>query len=85
MIGIGCAIVSVVPKFRTPGWRPFRASMFASMGLSAIIPVLHGLKVYGSQQMNDRIGLSWLILQGFLYLLGAGLYAVGSSDLVTTK
>ena len=25
--------------------------------------------------MNDRIGLPWLVLQGFLYILGAGIYA----------
>ncbi|KAL8716315.1 MAG: hypothetical protein Q9220_000220 [cf. Caloplaca sp. 1 TL-2023] len=75
IIGIGCTIVSITPRFRTPKWRPFRASMFVAMGLSAIIPVLHGLKVYGLQQMNDRIGLAWLVLQGCLYVLGAGIYA----------
>lgn len=76
ILGFGCTIVSVSPKFRTPKWRPFRASMFVAMGLSAVIPVLHGVKLYGLQQMNDRIGLSWLILQGFLYVLGAAIYAV---------
>ena len=78
-IGIGCTIVSVSPKFRTPKWRPFRAGMFVAMGLSAVFPALHGIKLYGLQQMNDRIGLSWLVLQGFLYVLGAGLYAVSQS------
>ena len=52
--------------------------MFVAMGLSAIVPVLHGVQLYGLQQMNDRIGLSWLILQGILYVLGAGIYGVGS-------
>ncbi|KAI4132712.1 MAG: hypothetical protein LQ338_000541 [Usnochroma carphineum] len=75
ILGIACTVVSVTPKFRTPQWRPFRAGMFVAMGLSAVIPVLHGLKLYGLQQMNDRIGLSWLVLQGFLYVLGAGIYA----------
>ncbi|KAI4089514.1 MAG: hypothetical protein LQ344_005340 [Seirophora lacunosa] len=75
IIGIGCAAVSVIPRFRTPQWRPFRASMFVAMGLSAVVPVLHGLKLYGLRQMNDRISLSWLVSQGFLYVLGAGLYA----------
>ncbi|KAL9596140.1 MAG: hypothetical protein Q9219_006001 [cf. Caloplaca sp. 3 TL-2023] len=76
IIGIGCTSVSVIPKFRTPEWRPFRAGMFVAMGLSAVLPVLHGLKLYGLQQMNDRIGLFWLVLQGVLYILGAGIYAV---------
>jgi adiponectin receptor len=48
------------------------------MGLSAIFPVLHGLELYGVDEMQDRIGLTWLVLQGFLYILGAGLYAVSS-------
>lgn len=46
------------------------------MGLSAVIPVIHGLRRYGLQQMKDRIGLTWLVLQGLLYVLGAGIYAV---------
>lgn len=56
--------------------------MFVAMGLSAVIPVVHGLKRYGIQQMNDRIGLTWLVLQGFLYVLGAGIYAVSAVDRV---
>jgi adiponectin receptor len=52
--------------------------MFVMMGLSALFPVLHGLKLYRIEQMQDRIGLTWLVLQGFLYILGAGLYAVSN-------
>ncbi|KZF19794.1 hemolysin-III channel protein Izh2 [Xylona heveae TC161] len=74
-IGFGCAVVSVIPKFRTPAWRPFRASMFVAMGLSAVFPVLHGLQLYGFEQINRQMGLSWTVLQGFLYILGAGIYA----------
>lgn len=46
------------------------------MGLSALVPVLHGLKLYGLAQLEGQMGLSWLVLQGVLYILGAGLYAV---------
>jgi predicted membrane channel-forming protein YqfA (hemolysin III family) len=52
------------------------------MGLSAIFPVLHGLELHGIDEMQDRIGLTWLVLQGFLYILGAGLYAVSSPSLL---
>lgn len=52
--------------------------MFAGMGLCALFPVLHGLKVYGIRQMSKQIGLSWLVLQGLLYLIGALLYAVST-------
>ncbi len=49
------------------------------MGLSALFPVCHGLEMYGYEEMVDRIGLNWLVIQGFLYILGAGLYAVSDS------
>jgi adiponectin receptor len=74
-IGIGCIFVSVLPRFRTPQLRPFRAAMFVSMGLSAVFPVIHGLRKYGIEQMTRQIGLGWLLLQGSLYILGAGIYA----------
>ncbi len=68
--------VSILPKFRTPEWRPYRAAMFVAMGLSAVLPVLHGWRLYGMARLQRQIGLSWLVLQGFLYILGAGIYAV---------
>ncbi len=51
--------------------------MFVLMGLSAVFPVLHGLRLYGASQMKKQIGLSWLVLQGGIYILGAAIYAVG--------
>lgn len=50
--------------------------MFVAMGLSAIVPVLHGLQIHGIRNMKSQIGLPWLVLQGCLYLLGAAVYAV---------
>lgn len=50
--------------------------MFVALGLSAIFPVLHGLKLYGFRQMCQQMGLLWVILQGSLYIIGAGIYAV---------
>ena len=51
--------------------------MFVGFGLSAVFPVLHGVYMYGLEQMRYSIGLDWVLLQGFLYLLGAAIYAVG--------
>lgn len=50
--------------------------MFVAMGLSAVFPVLHGVGIHGVEDMRDRIGLIWLLTQGALYILGAGIYAV---------
>lgn len=74
-IGVGCVFLSVNPKFRSPLWRSFRASMFVGFGLSAIFPVLHGVYIHGLEQMRYSIGLDWVLLQGFLYVLGAVVYA----------
>ena len=55
--------------------------MFVALGLSAVFPVIHGLMLYGIGSMNERIGLSWVVLQGLLYVFGAGLYGVGEFGL----
>lgn len=49
--------------------------MFVALGLSAMFPILHGLHLYGIAQMQKQIGLSWVVLQGALYICGAGIYA----------
>lgn len=75
-LGAACTVVSVKSKFRTPAWRPFRAGMFTAMGCSAVFPVVHGIVRWGWVTMEDKIGLRWLLLQGALYISGAGIYAV---------
>ncbi|KAI7213727.1 HlyIII-domain-containing protein [Hortaea werneckii] len=89
-IGAGTLGVVLLPRFRSPGWRPFRAFMFVAMGMSAVVPVIHGIRLYGLAQLEEKIGLSWLVTQGLLYVAGAAIYAAriperwspGSFDLV---
>lgn len=50
--------------------------MFVCLGLSGVVPVVHGITIYGYHELNERMGLSWVILQGFFYILGAFIYAV---------
>jgi adiponectin receptor len=50
--------------------------MFVLMGLSAVIPVIHGLSKYGYATLEQRMGLSYVVAQGALYILGAAIYAV---------
>lgn len=75
-LGLGCGIVSWVERFRTPDWRPYRAAMFVGLGVSGVVPVCHGLTIYGYQSLNERMGLGWILLEGVLYIFGAFLYAV---------
>lgn len=75
-MGACCIAVSLGAKFRTAAWRQYRAAMFVGMGLSALLPVAHGLVLFGVEQMDKQISLSWLVLQGYLYILGAIVYVV---------
>ncbi|OAA72908.1 hemolysin-III channel protein Izh2 [Akanthomyces lecanii RCEF 1005] len=70
-LGAGCATVSWVERFRTSAWRPYRAAMFIGLGVSGVVPILHGIRSHGYQYFEDRMGLSWVILQGALYIFGA--------------
>merc|ERR1712115_33768 len=74
-IAVCTGTATLMPLFRTPKWRPVRAAMFVGMGLSAVVPVFHGLELYGYEYMRRAIGFNWLVTQGVLYILGAGIYA----------
>ncbi|KAI1382312.1 HlyIII-domain-containing protein [Hypoxylon crocopeplum] len=76
LLGLGCGIVSWVDQFRTPRWRPYRAAMFVGLGVSGVVPVCHGLTIYGYRSLEERMGLNWVLFQGFLYIFGAFLYAI---------
>ncbi|KAG5980363.1 hypothetical protein E4U55_004103 [Claviceps digitariae] len=75
-LGAGCGIVSWVERFRTPEWRAYRASMFIGLGLSGVVPVIHGMSIYGYSGLEHRMSISWVIAQGGMYILGAVLYAM---------
>lgn len=76
MLGLGCGVVSWIDQFRTPRWRPYRAAMFVGLGASGVVPILHGLQMYGFEAMNERMSLGLVVLQGLIYMFGAFLYAV---------
>lgn len=80
-----CAAISATPQFRHPTWRPFRARMFISLGLSALFPVVHGVMKFGIRQMNKQIGLFWVVLQGSLYIVGACIYAVSQETCLANQ
>ena len=50
--------------------------MFVGLGVSGVLPICHALGTYGYEGLDQRMGLSWVLLEGFLYIFGAFLYAV---------
>ena len=78
-LGTACGVVTVDRRFRTSAWRAWRAAMYVALGLSAVAPVTHGLRLYGWRSMEERIAVRWVLAQGALYILGAVLYAVSAA------
>lgn len=78
-----CSIATFEPRFRTPAFRTYRAAMYASLGLSGLVPVAHGIMLHGLKEQRCRMGLDWLLLTALVNLLGAITYAarVGFQEL----
>lgn len=79
-LGLCCMLAATLERFRTPVWRPIRASIFVALGLSGVVPVIHGLSKYGYETLERKMSLGWVVLQGALYIFGAFLYAVSFSS-----
>ncbi|ODV84431.1 hypothetical protein CANARDRAFT_201316 [[Candida] arabinofermentans NRRL YB-2248] len=76
VLGFSCLYMTLNPEFKEPHWRPFRAAMFISFGISSVFPILYGLKVYGVDQIFKRAGLVWVLGEAVGYISGAVLYAI---------
>ncbi|PKY38826.1 putative hemolysin-III channel protein Izh2 [Rhizophagus irregularis] len=74
IFGAATISVAVLNRFRSPQFRWFRASLFIAMGLSAFVPLIHAIFIYGIQLCFDVISLKWLLLMGALYITGAVIY-----------
>lgn len=76
VLGVLSIIVSLYDKFSEPNLRPLRAGVFASFGLSGIIPAIHYGLMEGWFNKISQASLGWLILMGLLYITGAAFYAL---------
>jgi len=74
-LGILCIIISQWDRFGTAKYRSCRAILFASLGLSGVVPAIHTTFKLGFLRSVTVGQLGWLYLMAFLYLFGAFLYA----------
>ncbi|KAF1992596.1 Hly-III related protein [Aulographum hederae CBS 113979] len=70
-----CTYATLRSTFRTPQYRPYRTAMYACLGLSFIIPIIHSIILYGWETQMWRMSLDWMALMAMLNLSGAALYA----------
>ncbi len=70
-----CVVATLHPRFRHPAIRPYRAAMYAGLGLSAVVFVVHGISLHGWDIQNQRMSLDWMGLMALFNLTGAVIYA----------
>ncbi len=75
VLAVVCTIATLSPKFRHPTLRPYRTAMYASLGLSAMVFITHGLIIHGWETQNHRMSLTYMLITAMLNLLGAVFYA----------
>lgn len=73
-MGLGTLGVSLLPFFQGTKFRPFRAAMFAALGLWGLAPSCHQL-ILNWESWHVRMACLFDTLMGATYLSGAFLYA----------
>jgi len=76
VLALACAVMTVKTEFRSPSFRAFRSAMYASLGLSFIVPIMHGISIYGWRIQLWRMSLDWMLLMATFNLAGAATYAM---------
>lgn len=75
LLGIGAIVFSQWDRFAKPEYRVVRAAMFASLGASGLIPMLHSWIALGTRAAFTEGQLQWMLLMFLSYGVGALLYA----------
>ncbi|TBU44749.1 HlyIII-domain-containing protein [Dichomitus squalens] len=74
-VGLGAAYIVLNPEYRQPTHRGARTKVFIFLGLSGVVPTLHGLVTHGFYTLCYEMGAAWLLLSAACYIGGALLYA----------
>ncbi|KAJ3206207.1 hypothetical protein HDU67_008309 [Dinochytrium kinnereticum] len=75
LLGTATAIVTMSTRFSTPKYRYLRTILFAALGLSGIVPLVHALILYRPEFADEAMGLRYVGGMGAMYIMGAVLYA----------
>ncbi|XP_068314194.1 heptahelical transmembrane protein 2-like [Pyrus communis] len=73
LLGILVIVTLLSPSLSRPRFRPFRATLFLSMGFSGVIPALHALVIHWGNQ-HIIVALAYELVMAILYASGAAFY-----------
>jgi predicted membrane channel-forming protein YqfA (hemolysin III family) len=76
VLAAGCVYATLHPAFRRPKYRPYRAVMHVGLGLSFIIPIVHGIAKFGWETQMWRMSPDWMALMTTFNLTSGALYAM---------
>ncbi|TGO39102.1 hypothetical protein BHYA_0060g00130 [Botrytis hyacinthi] len=82
LLSLALTLFTLLPPFRTPFFRPYRTLMYAALGLSAVIFIVHSIIIYGISLQYKRLSLGWIVGMAGLNFMGALAYSLRIS---TTK
>ncbi|THZ42664.1 mPR-typeG-protein-coupled receptor [Aureobasidium pullulans] len=71
----GCITFILGPMFIKPAYRTARALTYLSLGLFAIVFIVHGIYLYGFMMQRKRLALEWMGLMALFNFLGCTAYA----------
>lgn len=75
LIALGCAVFTMNKHFCHRTFRVYRAALYAGLGLTAVVFVVHGILLHGYDVQRKLMALDWMAMMGTLNFLGAAVYA----------
>ncbi|KAM0950435.1 hypothetical protein DsansV1_C04g0041381 [Dioscorea sansibarensis] len=74
VFGAATVIISFLPIFQTARFRNIRATLFFSMGVSGVVPIMHKV-IFFSDRPEAMLSAWYELLMGVFYGLGVIIYA----------
>jgi adiponectin receptor len=71
----GCIAFILGPMFIQPQYRSLRAITYLSLGLFAVVFILHSIYLHGFALQRRRLSIEWMGLMALLNFLGCSAYA----------
>lgn len=68
VLSLTCFIVSLIPSFDSPKWRPVRGLMFMAAGLSAIAFIISITCFKRAAVLPLGVNLAYYVVGGYAYL-----------------
>jgi adiponectin receptor len=75
-VAFGYVLVTFNRRLQSSQLRPYRAVMYTALGVSATIPIVHGVLIHGWEIQNKRISFTYVFLTAGLDLVAAVIYSI---------